>query len=155
VEGNKTRPFAIYIYILHTYMCISNIRKEYFIILLWKNSLAGSSLQVMGQHESSGQWSIMGGTGQFTMARGVIEYKTIQQDDSSSRTFEVCIYAYYTPMNGWKAGLVSASHRCMIVISFQNNKKIYTHACSSLNVSRKNSCMTMITLSYKICAGFR
>uniref|UniRef100_A0A804PH76 Dirigent protein n=1 Tax=Zea mays TaxID=4577 RepID=A0A804PH76_MAIZE len=33
-------------------------------------SLAGSSLQVMGQHESSGQWSIMGGTGQFTMARG-------------------------------------------------------------------------------------
>ncbi|KAF8662672.1 hypothetical protein HU200_056275 [Digitaria exilis] len=64
--------------------------------------LAGSTLKVMGLHGSihdsndgHGQWSVMGGTGELTMARGIINYKIIQED-GASRTFELCIYVYYT-----------------------------------------------------------
>ncbi|XP_021318629.1 uncharacterized protein LOC8080279 [Sorghum bicolor] len=65
-----------------------------------RGSHAGSSLQVMGLHGSKkdlpqSQWSVMGGTGQLTMARGIIKYN-ITQEDSSSRTFELYIYVYYT-----------------------------------------------------------
>ncbi|KAJ1274559.1 hypothetical protein BS78_05G071200 [Paspalum vaginatum] len=60
-------------------------------------SHAGSSLQVMGQHGASGQWSVMGGTGNLTMARGIIKYNTLYQD-ADSRTIEMQIYAYCTPM---------------------------------------------------------
>jgi hypothetical protein len=75
------------------------------------NSLAGSSLQVMGLHGSKNdlpqsQWSVMGGTGQLTMARGIITYN-ITQENSASRTFEICIYVYYTTI------LVSA--RCISI----------------------------------------
>ncbi|KAJ1274981.1 hypothetical protein BS78_05G101300 [Paspalum vaginatum] len=68
-------------------------------------SLAGSSLEVMGLHSSKnvnngqGQWSVMGGTGELTMARGIINYN-ITQEDSASRTFELCIFVYYTPLEG-------------------------------------------------------
>ncbi|TKW08488.1 hypothetical protein SEVIR_6G031600v4 [Setaria viridis] len=62
-------------------------------------SLAGSTLKVMGLHggqiNGPGQWSVMGGTGDLTMARGIINYKIIQED-GASRTFEICIFAYYT-----------------------------------------------------------
>ncbi|KAG0524946.1 hypothetical protein BDA96_06G012800 [Sorghum bicolor] len=66
----------------------------------WVTCHAGSSLQVMGLHGSKkdlpqSQWSVMGGTGQLTMARGIIKYN-ITQEDSSSRTFELYIYVYYT-----------------------------------------------------------
>ncbi|KXG25789.1 uncharacterized protein LOC110436291 [Sorghum bicolor] len=61
-------------------------------------SLAGSSLQVMGLHGSKNdQWSVMGGTRQLTMARGIINYN-ITQSTSASRTFEVYIYVYYTSL---------------------------------------------------------
>ncbi|WVZ53665.1 hypothetical protein U9M48_004573 [Paspalum notatum var. saurae] len=69
---------------------------------------AGSSLEVMGLHSSKnvnngqGQWSVMGGTGQLTMARGVINYN-ITQEDSASRTFELCIYVHYTPLEATQA----------------------------------------------------
>ncbi|KAG2577601.1 uncharacterized protein LOC120679669 [Panicum virgatum] len=62
-------------------------------------SLAGSTLQVMGLHgamkDGQGQWSVMGGTGELTMARGIINYKIIQED-GASRTFEISICVYYT-----------------------------------------------------------
>ncbi|KAJ1274970.1 hypothetical protein BS78_05G100300, partial [Paspalum vaginatum] len=65
-------------------------------------SLAGSSLEVMGLHSyknlGQGQWSVMGGTGELTMARGIINYN-ITQEDSASRTCELCIYVYYTPLD--------------------------------------------------------
>jgi hypothetical protein len=60
-----------------------------------QNSLAGSSLQVMGLHGSKrdlgqAQWSVMGGTGDISMARGIINYN-ITEEDSASRTFKICI----------------------------------------------------------------
>ncbi|PUZ50661.1 hypothetical protein GQ55_6G076300 [Panicum hallii var. hallii] len=64
-------------------------------------SLAGSTLKVMGllggmNDAPTGQWSVMGGTGELTIARGIINYRIIQED-GASRTFEICIYVYYTP----------------------------------------------------------
>jgi len=55
----------------------------------------------MGIHGSKkdlpqSQWSVIVGTGQLTMARGIINYN-ITQEDSASRTFKICIYVYYTP----------------------------------------------------------
>ncbi|CAL4993970.1 unnamed protein product [Urochloa decumbens] len=62
-------------------------------------SLAGSTLKAMGLHggmsSGRGQWYIMGGTGELTMAQGIINYKIIQEA-STSRTFEICISSYYT-----------------------------------------------------------
>jgi hypothetical protein len=85
------------------HICIVNVLLRWvliydvMIVLVW-NSLAGSSLQVMGLHGSKNdQWSVMGGTGQLTMARGIINYN-ITQSTSASRTFEVYIYVYYTSL---------------------------------------------------------
>ncbi|CAL5003314.1 unnamed protein product [Urochloa decumbens] len=62
-------------------------------------SLSGSSLKVMGLHsgmkDGPGQWSVIGGTGQLTMARGIINYKVIQKD-RDSRTYQISIYVFYT-----------------------------------------------------------
>ncbi|PUZ50660.1 hypothetical protein GQ55_6G076200 [Panicum hallii var. hallii] len=62
-------------------------------------SLNGSTLKVMGLHGAMnggpGQWSVMGGTGELTMARGIINYRIIQED-SASRIFETNIYVFYT-----------------------------------------------------------
>ena len=44
----------------------------------------------------TGQWSVVGGTGELTIARGIINYRIIQED-GASRTFEIWIYVYYTP----------------------------------------------------------
>ncbi|KAF8662684.1 hypothetical protein HU200_056288 [Digitaria exilis] len=38
--------------------------------------------------------SVMGGTGELTVARGIINYNIIRQDNS--RIFELCIDVYYT-----------------------------------------------------------
>jgi hypothetical protein len=52
----------------------------------------------MGLHGGKyGQWSVMGGTGELTMARGIINYKIIQED-VNSRTFELHVSVYYTSM---------------------------------------------------------
>jgi hypothetical protein len=79
-----------------------------------QNSLAGSSLQVMGLHGSKrdlgqAQWSVMGGTGDISMARGIINYN-ITEEDSASRTFKICIYVYYTPMEN-----ILVSARCIFI----------------------------------------
>ena len=52
----------------------------------------------------------MRGTGQLTMARGIINYN-ITQEDSSSRTFEIYIYVYYTTT-------ILVSARCVLSISY-------------------------------------
>ncbi|XP_047064617.1 dirigent protein 22-like [Lolium rigidum] len=53
-------------------------------IVFQSGRFAGSTLQVMGTltENSVGQWSIVGGTGQFTLAQGIINYK---MDPSSNK----------------------------------------------------------------------
>ncbi|CAM0905488.1 unnamed protein product [Alopecurus aequalis] len=53
-------------------------------IVFQSGTFAGSTLQVMGTltDNSVGQWSIVGGSGQFMLAQGIINYKT---DPSSNK----------------------------------------------------------------------
>ncbi|RLN31167.1 hypothetical protein C2845_PM05G08520 [Panicum miliaceum] len=71
----------------------------------------GSTLKVMGITPQDGQWSIIGGTGEFIMAQGVIDHKIVQDVPGISRIYELNIHGVYTPMdssvlecNSWKLG---------------------------------------------------
>ncbi|EES09504.1 dirigent protein 22 isoform X2 [Sorghum bicolor] len=57
----------------------------------------GSTLQVMGLiAEGPRDWSIVGGTGEFSMARGVAKYTV---EPNSSRIYRVNVHAYYSSMD--------------------------------------------------------
>lgn len=57
----------------------------------------GSTLQVMGPIVEHGEWAIVGGTGEFTLAQGII-YKTFYQQHKDGNIMELDIHALYTPM---------------------------------------------------------
>lgn len=60
----------------------------------------GSTLEVIGVIPQDGQWSIIGGMGEFTMARGVVDHKIVPGKgvDGVSRIYELNIHVVYTPM---------------------------------------------------------
>lgn len=58
----------------------------------------GSMLQVMGTTPQDDQWAILGGTGEFVAAEGIVEHKIVQVD-STGRIYEIKIHAFYIPMN--------------------------------------------------------
>jgi len=70
-----------------------------------ESRFSGSTLQVMGTIPSDGQWSISGGTGELTMARGIVNHKVVQEPNGVSRIYEIEIHAYYTPMNSMVSGV--------------------------------------------------
>lgn len=59
----------------------------------------GSMLQVMGTTPQDDQWAILGGTGEFVAAEGIVEHKIVLQVDSTGRIYEIKIHAFYIPMN--------------------------------------------------------
>ncbi|GJN04843.1 hypothetical protein PR202_ga22418 [Eleusine coracana subsp. coracana] len=64
-------------------------------------SFAGSTLNVMGIFPDNGEWSIIGGTGAFSMAQGIIKHNIIQDSDVQ-RIYELNIHAFCTNMtSGW------------------------------------------------------
>uniref|UniRef100_A0A0D9ZY45 Dirigent protein n=1 Tax=Oryza glumipatula TaxID=40148 RepID=A0A0D9ZY45_9ORYZ len=69
-------------------------------IVFQDNKYAGSTLQVMGIIEGSEEkvveWSIVGGTGEFTNARGNIKYRDIKKEDVEWIR-ELDIQVLYTP----------------------------------------------------------
>ncbi|KAL6622982.1 hypothetical protein ACP70R_019063 [Stipagrostis hirtigluma subsp. patula] len=65
-------------------------------------SFDGSTLQVMGPVVEEGEWSIVGGTGEFTLAQGVI-YKRFHEQRSEGNIMELDIHAFYTPMERWQS----------------------------------------------------
>jgi hypothetical protein len=67
-------------------------------IVLCENRFGRSTLQVMGTIPQDGQWSISGGTGELTMARGIVNHKVIEET-SISVVYEVEVHAYYIPVN--------------------------------------------------------
>ncbi|AQK57462.1 uncharacterized protein [Zea mays] len=67
------------------------------------SGLEGSTLQVMGPNVFKGEWSIVGGTGKLTMARGVIYKKYLTTVDSTSK-IDLQIHAFYIPMERKDAG---------------------------------------------------
>jgi len=70
-----------------------------------ESRFSGSTLQVMGTIPSDGKWSISGGTGELTMARGIVNHKVVQEANGVSRVYEIEIHAYYTPMNSMVSGV--------------------------------------------------
>ncbi|CAM0913597.1 unnamed protein product [Alopecurus aequalis] len=69
-------------------------------IVFESGRFTGSTLQVMGTltKEIEGQWSIIGGTGEFTMAQGTIKYKMdLSSSNSEDGIRELDIHIIYTP----------------------------------------------------------
>lgn len=59
----------------------------------------GSTLQVMGTVVHEGEWAIVGGTGEFTLARGVIYKPYMKNVDMENDIIELHIHFLYTPMD--------------------------------------------------------
>ncbi|KAJ1695037.1 hypothetical protein LUZ63_011735 [Rhynchospora breviuscula] len=57
----------------------------------------GSSLQVMGPVVEEGEWAIVGGTGEFPLAQGVI-YKKFLEQRSNGNIMELDIHAFYSTL---------------------------------------------------------
>ncbi|KAM0875721.1 hypothetical protein ACQ4PT_036648 [Festuca glaucescens] len=72
-----------------------------FNIVFQDGSLKGSTLQVMGVISNvvtEGEWSIVGGTGELSIARGTIKYKEVLSSVATSQNIrELDVHAFYTP----------------------------------------------------------
>lgn len=69
------------------------------------NRLKGSSLQVMGPVVEEGEWAIVGGTGEFCLAQGII-YKKFLEQQSNGNIIELDIHAFYSAVRPWTLGAV-------------------------------------------------
>jgi hypothetical protein len=70
------------------------IQTKHTIIVRFWYRLEGSTLQVMGPNVYKGEWSIVGGTGKLTMARGVIYKEELCVVDGMAR-IGLEIHAFY------------------------------------------------------------
>ncbi|KAL6640893.1 hypothetical protein ACP70R_019074 [Stipagrostis hirtigluma subsp. patula] len=59
----------------------------------------GSTLQVMGLSVEEGEWSIVGGTGQFAMARGIIN-KRLEEQRGDGNIIELTIHGFCPTLIG-------------------------------------------------------
>ncbi|KAJ1704323.1 hypothetical protein LUZ63_004102 [Rhynchospora breviuscula] len=78
-----------------------------FSIVFTENTMfSGSSLQVMGPNVLEGEWAIVGGTGMFRLAQGVI-YKKLQERRGHTEIMELDIHGFGNPMRAgsfWSLG---------------------------------------------------
>lgn len=51
----------------------------------------------MGIFNPVGEWAIVGGTGELTMARGTIKYKILKETAGVESIRELNIHGFYTP----------------------------------------------------------
>ncbi|KAL6630561.1 hypothetical protein ACP70R_028634 [Stipagrostis hirtigluma subsp. patula] len=79
-------------------------------IIFEDSSFHGSTLNVMELHSGNGEWSIVGGTGRFSLAHGTIKYKVIQTK-AGQAIYDLDIHAFYAdmgpsapPCNKWRFG---------------------------------------------------
>jgi len=61
------------------------------------NRFNGSTLQTQGTSQINGEWSIVGGTGELTMAKGTVK-RTELSFTGDTRISELKIHVFYTPM---------------------------------------------------------
>jgi hypothetical protein len=57
---------------------------------------------VMGTGTNGQEWAIVGGTGEFTQAQGVIYHKLSHNIKSGENVDELDVHAFYTPMKRQK-----------------------------------------------------
>ncbi|CAL5066029.1 unnamed protein product [Urochloa decumbens] len=70
--------------------------------IIFKDQHEGSSLLMVGELPYTANWSqvaIVGGTGEFTMAQGVVYGRKIKEDEPNIEMIELYIHAYYTTMD--------------------------------------------------------
>ncbi len=60
----------------------------------------------MGTIPQDGEWSIIGGTGEFVAAQGIVEHNVIQEA-GGAWTYELKIHAFYTPMQSSGVSLIN------------------------------------------------
>lgn len=68
------------------------------------NRFKGSSLQVMGESVYNGEWAIVGGTGEFRLAQGII-YKKNTKVTAEGYIVELDIHAFYSAVQPWTLGV--------------------------------------------------
>nr|CAB3472545.1 unnamed protein product [Digitaria exilis] len=71
-----------------------------FFDLVFKNGrFAGSTLKLLGSFgPDAGEWAVVGGTGEFTLAQGVIAFKKVQ-DGNGMNIRELKFHVLYTPID--------------------------------------------------------
>ncbi|PWZ19475.1 Dirigent protein 15 [Zea mays] len=71
----------------------------YFSIVFQDDSFGGSTLKVIGDNKigATGEWSIIGGTGKLSMARGSIKYNIVKINEVENYR-QLDIYVIYTPL---------------------------------------------------------
>uniref|UniRef100_A0A0D3HCE1 Dirigent protein n=1 Tax=Oryza barthii TaxID=65489 RepID=A0A0D3HCE1_9ORYZ len=65
------------------------------IILKWYR-FNGSKLQVMGTTPETGEWAIVGGTGQLAIAYGTIQHNIVKNNPGIEATRQLDIHAFYS-----------------------------------------------------------
>ncbi|KAL6660759.1 hypothetical protein ACP70R_001794 [Stipagrostis hirtigluma subsp. patula] len=70
-----------------------------FTILFESGRFWGSTLNVMGNSPEIGEWSIVGGTGDFSLARGTIKYTVLQDTEHVKAVYQLKIHAFYFNMS--------------------------------------------------------
>ncbi|XBJ13523.1 hypothetical protein VPH35_005677 [Triticum aestivum] len=77
---------------------------NYFSMVFENARYNGSSFEVMGINGQEGQMSIIGGTGEFAMARGIIKYKVLDNSPPGQSIKELNIHAFYVKPADTTAG---------------------------------------------------
>uniref|UniRef100_A0A8I6WK38 Dirigent protein n=1 Tax=Hordeum vulgare subsp. vulgare TaxID=112509 RepID=A0A8I6WK38_HORVV len=68
-----------------------------FSMVFEDSSFRGSTLQVMGIFSGpNGEWAIVGGTGKLSMARGTVNFTTVQDSPTIENYKKIDIHAFYT-----------------------------------------------------------
>ena len=73
----------------------------------------GSTFQVMGLDVSEGEWAIVGGTGQFCMATGVI-YKKFHSQLSEGNIVELTIHGFCPVLKGSRVRIMFIRFQILI-----------------------------------------
>ncbi|EES08927.1 dirigent protein 15 [Sorghum bicolor] len=70
----------------------------YFDLIFNNGRFKGSSLKLLGSiGPAEGEWAIVGGTGEFSLAQGVVAYKKVQDSDGTNIR-ELKFRVFYTPL---------------------------------------------------------
>ncbi|KAF3328603.1 jasmonate-induced protein [Carex littledalei] len=90
---------------LHIQTGMSSQKYQNYLSIVFEDArFKGSTLQVMGPVVEGGEWAIVGGTGEFPMARGVI-YKKFHEQKKDGNIMELDIHAFYSAVRPWSLGV--------------------------------------------------
>lgn len=72
---------------------VTTIKHHVIILRTIQHRFKGSTLQIQGTSKINGEWTIVGGTGELTMATGTVKRTTVVEKDYT-RISELKIHAY-------------------------------------------------------------